>query len=68
VAEKEGRPAVCVVSTAFELAAHVRARTLGMKDQPIVLVPHPVATRSVDEIRALADQLAPGIVLALTRR
>jgi hypothetical protein len=57
---------VCVITSAFELAARARARTLAMQDHPIVVMKHPLATRSEAEVRRFAEALVGEIVSGLT--
>ena len=43
------------------------AAALGMPYLPIVVVPHPVADLKPEDVRALAAQVFPDIVYALTQ-
>jgi hypothetical protein len=52
--EQHGRPAVTVVTEAFEAAAVARAAALGLPDHPRVTVAHPLASRRVDEVSEMA--------------
>lgn len=63
--EKLGVPAVNVTTTGFIGAAKVRARTLGMKDHPIVAVQHPLANRTTSEVQEFAKQIAHQVTRGL---
>lgn len=55
-----------VITTAFETAARVRAEILGMGELPIVTMPHPLASKSADEVKAIAETIVDSIVQGLT--
>lgn len=55
-----------VITTAFAVAAKARSRVLGMHSHPIVAVPHPLASRSVTEVQAMATSIADQIISGLT--
>lgn len=55
-------PSVSVITSAFTRAAHARAASLGMPDVRLVVLPSPLAPRSVAEVRRLAQTSAPAIV------
>jgi hypothetical protein len=65
--EKQGRPAVTVITTAFETAAGVRAVVLGLPDHPTVMVDHPLTGRSPAEVEAMAGAAAARVAAGLTR-
>ena len=54
-----------VITTAFEKAARVRAQILGMQALPIVVMPHPLASKTAAEIKAIAGQIVDGIAQGL---
>ena len=64
--EAKGVPSVSIITSAFTRAAHARAASLGMPGVRIVVIPSPLATRTVAEVREMADRFAPEIVGLLT--
>lgn len=64
--EKLGRPTVTVITTAFETAARLRAGILGMGELRIVAMPHPLASKSSDEVKAIAAAIVSNIIVGLT--
>ena len=66
--EKRGVPTVNVGTEAFLDEALEQARVLGMADYRMIWLPHPVATRSTDEMQALARAHAAMIIARLTGR
>ena len=61
-----GVPSVSVITSAFTRAAHARAASLGMPGVRMVVIPSPLATRSVQEVREMAHGFAAEIVGLLT--
>ena len=61
-------PSVSVITSAFTRAAHARAAALGMPDVRLVVLPSPLAPRSVAEVQRLAQTSAPQIVGLLCPR
>ena len=61
-------PSVSVITSAFTRAAHARAAALGMPDVRLVILPSPLAPRSVADVRGLAQAYAPAIVGRLCPR
>ena len=59
-------PSVSVITSAFTRAAHTRARSLGMPEVPIVVLPSPLASRTVEGVHELAHEYAQEIVGLLT--
>jgi hypothetical protein len=55
-----------VVSTAFETLARAEAQAMKMAGLPILVVPHPVGSRSPEELRAWGEGLVAGCIDALT--
>ena len=51
-----------VITSAFTKAAHTRAAALGMPGVRIVVLPSPLASRSVAEVQRLAHEYAQEIV------
>ena len=66
--EQHGRPAVTVVTEAFEAAAVARAAALGLPDHPRVTVAHPLASRRGDEVAEMAAAAAAAVAAALMKR
>jgi len=54
-----------VITTAFDKAGRVRAQILGMSDLPIVSMQHPLASKSADEVKAIAEKIVGAIVRGL---
>ena len=66
VTESTGTPSVSVITSAFTRAATARVTSLGMPGTRIVVIPSPLAARTVDEVKQLAHEFAPEIVGQLT--
>jgi hypothetical protein len=66
--EQRGRPAVTLVTEAFEAAAVARAGALGLPDHPRVIVTHPLASRRGDEVAKMAAAAAAPVAAALMKR
>ncbi len=64
--EKTGRPAVTVVTEAFQTAADARAAVLGLPEHPRVIVEHPLASRTPSEIEKVAVAAAARIAAGLS--
>jgi hypothetical protein len=64
--EQEKIPTVAVVSEPFAFKSRAEASALGVPTLPIQVIPHPLAVRSMDHVRALADRGFDEIVFALT--
>ena len=56
VCEREGRPAVAVVTAVFENLARTAARAQGYPDLRLLVLPHPMESRPDAEVRAIARQ------------
>jgi hypothetical protein len=65
--EKTGRPAVTVVTEAFQGAANARATVLGLPEHPRVIVEHPLASRTPSEVEKVATAAVARIVDGLSR-
>ncbi len=61
-------PSVSVITSAFTRAARTRATVLGMPGVRIVVLPSPLATRSVTEVQQMAHDYAPEIVSLLVSK
>ena len=53
--EQLGKRAVVLCTEPFETTAKNIARMLGLPDYPFVMVEHPLGSRTLDEIKALAE-------------
>jgi hypothetical protein len=62
---RAGVPVVILVTRRFREEGAFLARALGMPDVPFVFLPHPVAGRSAEFHRALAQAVAPAVVSAM---
>jgi hypothetical protein len=66
--ERRGRPAVTVVTEAFETAAAARAAVLGLPGHPRVAIEHPLTSRTPEQVAAMAATAVGRIVGGLARR
>jgi hypothetical protein len=66
ITESKGVPSVSVITSTFTKAAQARATSLGMPGVRIVVLPSPLAVRSVQEVQQMAHDYAPEIVGLLT--
>ncbi len=53
--EQLGKRAVVVCTEPFEVTVKNIARMLGLPDYPFVMVEHPIGSRTMPEIEALAE-------------
>jgi hypothetical protein len=65
VLERAGIPAVSICTSAFRITAEAMARSLGFPGYQYVTVPHPVASRTQEEINEIAAMALPEIVRVL---
>ncbi len=65
--EERGVATVTVCSEEFATLGQAEAAALGMPALPLLIVPHPLAELKAPEVRALADQVFPEVVHALTQ-
>jgi hypothetical protein len=63
--EVQGRPSVFVASSAFQEAAAVQARALGLPEARRVFVPHPIQDATDPEMRDKADAVVEAVIAAL---
>ena len=54
-----------ICSTRFETLARTTATGLGMPDQPLVILPHPVGGISAEEVIAKADGILDNLIKQL---
>ncbi len=59
-------PAVTVITTAFTKAAELRAKALGLPEHPVVVIDHPMYSKTGDEIKDQARISVEKIVAGLT--
>ena len=67
--EQFGKRAVVICTQPFEVTARNIARMMGLPDYPFVMVEHPIGSRTLDEIKVLAEsayQQALGILSGQT--
>jgi Trm5-related predicted tRNA methylase len=64
--EAEGVPTVTIVSELFKVVSQKEAATCGLPDMPIVVVPHPVATHSAEELEQLGREISTQVAAGLT--
>ena len=62
---KLGIPAVALVTEEFWAQGDFVARSLGMIDVPRVKLPHPVAGTGRENMRRIAEAIAPAVIDAL---
>ena len=67
-AETRGIPAVAVMTDRFVPTARAVAELNGVPDYPYVVIEHPIANNSADELRAKAEAVIGRIVALLTER
>jgi hypothetical protein len=65
VLERAGIPAVSICTTAFRITAEAMARSLGFPGYQYVTVPHPIASRTQEEIDVIAAEVLPEIIRVL---
>ena len=54
-----------ILTTAFVTATNARKRVLGMENQPIVAMKHPLASRSESDLSGIAAEMADAIAAGL---
>ncbi len=59
-------PAVTVITSAFTKAAELRAKALGLPEHPVVVIDHPMYSKTGDEIADQARISVQKIVDGLT--
>ena len=59
-------PAVTVITAAFTKAAELRAKALGLPEHPVVVIDHPMYSKTSDEIKDQARNSVGKIVDGLT--
>lgn len=64
--EKRGIPTVTIVSQLFEAVSQLEAASKGLPEMPIVIVPHPIATRSQEELELIGMGIAEKVLAGLS--
>jgi hypothetical protein len=67
-AESRGIPAVAVMTDRFEPTARAVAEVNGLPTYPYVVIEHPIANNSDEQLRAKAEAAIGRIVALLTER
>jgi hypothetical protein len=65
--EKRGIPTVTILTTAFEDLFKSAIMDQGVSDIAMVAVEHPIAGRSLEDTRKMADSAFPNILKAATQ-
>lgn len=65
--ELAGLPTAVICTEAFARTGRAMAEVWGAPEYPLVIVPHPLSSRTADELHALAEALAPRVEEALAR-
>ena len=55
-----------MITTAFTRAAALRARALGLPEHPVVVIDHPIASKTGEQIKVQARESVQMIVKGLT--
>jgi hypothetical protein len=66
--QKKGKTVVTVVTNEFEVLAKAERDALGAPDHPLVIVPHPIASLTNDQVRERAQGGFPQILDALIKK
>jgi hypothetical protein len=53
--EQLGKRAIVICTEPFEVTARNIARMMGLRDYPFVIVEHPIGSRTLPEIKVLAE-------------
>jgi hypothetical protein len=61
-------PAAALITDRFIASAQEMAAVQGLADYPFVVIPHPIAGNTDDELRAKAEQAFAAVVGLLTAR
>ena len=63
--EQLGKRAIVLCTEPFEVTARNIARMMGLPDYPFVMVEHPIGSRTLPEIKVLAESAYEQAVLIL---
>jgi hypothetical protein len=66
--EKEGIPAVSIVTDPFVETGHAMARSWGVPHYKFLTMPHPIANLTEEELDQRAREITPKIVTLLLSR
>lgn len=61
-------PTVFFCTEPFETMARVESEGMGLPELPMVVVPHPLMTRTLAELTGIAEELLPLVVDAALKR
>jgi hypothetical protein len=64
--EARGMPTAIICSEAFARAARAEAEAFRMTELPLVVIPHPMHTATIEMVKERADKAFPSIVEVLT--
>jgi len=67
IVEKRGIPTVTILTTAFEDLFRSAMKNQEVSDMAMVSVEHPIAGRSLEDTRKMADSAFPNILQAATQ-
>ena len=67
VLERQGIATATFITHAFEAYARGLCRMQAMETLPIIVIPHPVAARPVEELREKVQKVEADVLAALTR-
>ena len=65
--ERRGVATATIVTQEFVAAGRQHAQNFGIPDYPLAVIAHPIANRSTDEVRRMADVAWDQVLTALTR-
>ena len=66
-AEDVGVPAVSVATTAFEPLVKMKRVQIGRPELPVIYIPHPLSSRTGDDVERIADESVEEVARALLR-
>lgn len=66
--EKRGIPVALICSRPFAATARMMAKIQGVPDQPFVMVPHPIGSLGIEELRERAREALPQVLEILLPR
>lgn len=56
-----------MLTSAFQTAARLRAKTLGLEGHPLVVMQHPLASRTEVAVKSIAAELVDSVANGLTK-
>lgn len=65
--ERRGVPAAAIMTSEFTSAARLMARVLGADDYGFVVIDHPIASASTEQLRDRAERAAADCLRLLTQ-